>query len=53
VTNKVRHETEVRLNDEIDKNRSLNEIIRDKEEVNNKRANEIEELDRKVIDLER
>ena len=53
ITNKVRHETEVRLHDEIDKNRHLNEVIRDKEETLGKRITEIEELDKKVIELER
>jgi hypothetical protein len=32
VTNKVRHETEVKLHEEEDKNRTLSEIIRDKED---------------------
>lgn len=53
ITNKVRHETEVRLNEECNKTKELSSIIKSKEEVNAKRATEIEELDRKVIDLER
>lgn len=53
ITNKVRHETEVKLHEEQDKNKTLNEIIKDKEEILTKRALDIEELDKKVIELER
>ena len=53
MTNKVRHETEVKLHEEFDKNRSLQDIIKDKEEILQKRHTEIEELDKKVIELER
>jgi len=53
VTNKVRHETEVKLHEEIDKNKNLSDIVKDKEEILLKRTNEIEELDRRVIELER
>ena len=53
VTNKVRHETEIKLDDEIQKNKTLSDIIKEKDEINNKRVEEIEELDKKVIELER
>lgn len=53
VTNKVRHETEVKLYEEVDKNKTLNEIIRDKEDTLTKRTSEIEDLDKRVIELER
>jgi hypothetical protein len=53
VTNKVRHETEVKLHEEIDKNKNLSDIIKDKDEVLAKRSHEIEDLDKKVIELER
>jgi hypothetical protein len=53
VTNKVRHETEVKLHEEVEKNKNLQEIIRDKDEMLAKRTQEIEELDKKVIELER
>ena len=53
VTNKVRHETEVKLNEEIDKTRHLQEVIKDKDEMLAKRTTEIEDLDRKTIELER
>lgn len=43
----------MKLHEEIDKNKQLNEIIRDKDEVLIKRTTEIEELDKKLIDLER
>ena len=53
VTNKVRHETEIKLDDEIQKNKTLSDIIKEKDEINSKRVEEIEELDKKVIELER
>ena len=53
LTNKTRHETEIKLGEEIEKVRSLQDIIKIKEETLAKRSNEIEELDKKVIDLER
>ena len=53
VTNKVRHETEVKLNEEEDKNKILNDIIKEKEEQLNKRLAEIEDMDKKIIELER
>ena len=53
ITNKVRHDTEVKLGEEIEKNHSLQEMLKFKEETLNKRAQEIDELDRKQIELER
>ena len=53
ITNKVRHDTEVKLGEEIEKNHSLKEMLKLKEETLNKRAQEIDELDRKQIELER
>lgn len=53
ITNKVRHDTEVKLGEEIEKNHSLQEMLKLKEETLNKRAQEIDELDRKQIELER
>ena len=47
ITNKVRHDTEVKLGEEIEKNHSLQEMLKLKEETLNKRAQEIDELDRK------
>lgn len=51
--NKARHDLETKLTDEIERNRSLQDIVRLKEESILKRQSEIEEMDRKVIDLER
>lgn len=51
--NRVRHETEIKLGAEAEKNKNLNEIVRMKEEILQKRQTEIEDLDKKVIDLER
>ena len=51
--NKARHYLETKLTDEIERNRSLQDIVRLKEESILKRQAEIEEMDRKVIDLER
>lgn len=52
-TNKVRHETEIKLGEEIEKSKGLQDVVKIKEDTLNKRASEIEELDKKVIDLER
>lgn len=51
--NKARHDLETKLTDEIERNRSLQDIVRLKEESIVKRQQELEEMDRKVIDLER
>lgn len=51
--NKARHDLETKLTEEIERNRSLQDIIRIKEESILKQQGEIEDLDRKVIDLER
>jgi len=51
--NKARHDLETKMTDEIEKNRSLQDIIRIKEESLLKQQGEIEDLDRKCIDLER
>jgi len=53
ITNKARHETELRLYEENEKNRALQEVVKDKDELLGKRATEIDELDRKTIELER
>lgn len=53
LTNKVRHETEIKLGEEIEKCKGLQEIVKVKEDSLGKKANEIEELDKRVIDLER
>ena len=44
---------EIKLQDEIERNRSMAEVVNLKDETLEKRAAEIEELDKKVIDLER
>lgn len=44
---------ETKLTDEIERNRSLQDIVRLKEESIVKRQQELEDMDRKVIDLER
>jgi len=53
ITNKVRHETEVKLNDQLDRAKQLNQVIKDKEELLAKRAVEIDEQDKKIVELER
>ena len=53
LTNKVRHETEIKLGEEIEKCKGLQEIVKVKEDSLGKKATEIEELDKRVIDLER
>lgn len=51
--NKARHDLETKLTDEVERNRSLTDIVRLKEESIIKRQQELEDMDRKVIDLER
>jgi hypothetical protein len=51
--NKARHDLETKLTDEIERNRSLQDIVRLKEESIIKRQQELEDMDRKVIELER
>jgi chromosome segregation ATPase len=52
-TNKVRHETEIKLAEEIEKTRSLQDLVKLKEETLGKKGGELEELDKKVLELER
>jgi len=52
-TNKVRHETEIKLAEEIEKTRGLQDLIKLKEDTLGKKAGELEELDKKVLELER
>ena len=51
--NKARHDLEIKLQDEIERNKNLAEVVSLRDETLEKRAQEIEELDKKVIDLER
>lgn len=52
-TNKVRHETEIKLAEEIERTRSLQDLVKLKDETLGKRAGELEDLDKKVLELER
>lgn len=52
-TNKVRHETEIKLAEEIEKTRSLQDLVKLKEDTLGKKGGELEELDKKVLELER
>ncbi len=51
--NQARHDLETKLTEEIERNRSLQDIIRLKEESIIKKQHELEERDRRVIELER
>lgn len=51
--NKARHDLETRLTNEIERNRSLQDIVRLKEDTIAKRQVEIEELDKRIVDIER
>merc|ERR1712166_517854 len=53
LTNKVRHETEIKLGEEIEKTKGLQDVVKMKEETLIKRGAEIEDMDKKCIDLER
>ena len=49
----MRHETEIKLGEEIEKTKGLQDIVKLKEDTLTKKAAEIEELDKKNLDLER
>jgi hypothetical protein len=51
--NKARHDLETKLTDEIERTRQLADICRLKEEQIQKRQIELDEADRKVIELDR
>lgn len=51
--NKARHDLETKMTDEIERNRSLQDIIRLKEEAIQRMQGEMEDLDKKAVDLER
>ena len=51
--NKARHDLETKMTDEIERNRSLQDIVRIKEDSILKQHGEMEDLDRKCVDLER
>jgi hypothetical protein len=51
--NKARHDLETKLTDEIERNRSLNDIVRLKEETIVRQSGEIEDRDREIIELQR
>lgn len=52
-TNKVRHETEIKLGEEIEITKSLRDIVKLKDDTITKKSAEIEELDKKNTELER
>ena len=49
----MRHETSIKLEEEKEKNKGLQEVVKIKDETLAKRATEIDELDKKNIDHER
>ena len=51
--NRARHDLETKLSDEIERNRALQDIVRLKEESILKRQQELEEMDRNIVELER
>ena len=52
-TNKVRHETEIRLGEEVDKTKGLNEVVKLKEEMLQRKTMELEELDKRLLEVQR
>ena len=50
---KARHDLETQLRDEIERNRSLQEVVNLKEETLEKRVADIDELEKKLLELER
>jgi chromosome segregation ATPase len=53
LTNKVRHETEIKLGEEFEKAKGLQEVVKMKDDALVRKQNEIEELDKRIIDIER
>jgi hypothetical protein len=51
--NKARHDLETKLTEEIERNRSLQDILRMKEESLQKKNSDLEDSDVRIIDLER
>ena len=51
--NKARHSLEQKLVDEIERNRSFQEVIRLKDETIFSRSMDLERLDKKALELER
>jgi len=49
----VRHENEIKLGEELEKSRQLHDLIKMKDDTLEKRNQEIEDLDKKVLELER
>ena len=52
-TNKVRHETEIKLGEEFEKSAGLQDIVKSKDDQLNKKQGEIEELDKRILEMER
>ena len=53
MTNKVRHETEIKLGEAIEKTKGLQSLVELKETTLIKKAQELEDMDKKCIDMER
>jgi hypothetical protein len=51
--NKSRHETEIKLAEEIEKTRSLNEVGKVKDEVHQRKIADSEEVEKRCLDLQR
>ena len=49
--NKARHDIETKLQDEHERNKSLNLVVNSKEELLDARSKDIEELDKKLNEL--
>ena len=49
--NKARHDIETKLQDEHERNKSLNLVVNSKEELLDQRSKDIEELDKKLNEL--
>lgn len=52
-TNKLRHETEIRLGEELEKNKTQFDALKLKEDSLAKKTQEIEDLDKRCLDLMR
>jgi len=53
VTNKVRHETEIKLAEEVENGKQLKEILKLNNETLSRKSAEMDDLDKRLIDLQR
>lgn len=53
MTNKVRHETEIKLAEEVDSGKQMKEILKLNNDTLSRKTAEMDDLDKRLIDLQR